>query len=72
MSVTKVEATLESMVRNWITDVENAIYSAKKHNMSLDKSASLYCGALSNIPPDITLGELELEVLPQIKEQIGI
>lgn len=72
MSVTKVEATLEAMMRDCITEVEIAIYSAKKHGMDGSHHAHTYCGALTCIPLGITLDELELEVLPEIKKQIGI
>ncbi len=72
MSTSLAEATLEAVVRAWIHDAEVAIYSAKKHGYDFIIPAYMQQGVLRHIPKHVTLEELELEILPEIKQKLGL
>ena len=71
MSVTKAEATLEAILRDWLTEVEIDIYIAKKRGFTGDNPAHTCGNYLEIVPQDITLQEIEEVVIPTIKEQLG-
>jgi len=71
MSTSPADATLEAVLRAWITEAEVAIYSAKKRGACSYNPATSFCGALTDVPKNISLQELELEVIPEIKHKLG-
>ena len=66
------EVVMTGVVKDWIREADEAIKYCYKEGVNPNKSAKLQGGCFKHVPENITVKEFELEVLPEIKENLGL